>query len=106
MKPINASWIVEFFNLMTNAQDKEIIDIGWKAAGIADADRLGSSELPPIDPFNNIDPTFEGEPDICKQHLLPIADISPEKFEILCGRRGDMIADDISDEDSEWDESM
>ena len=43
-----------FYNLMTTAQGKEIIDSGWKAAGIADAVRLGASELPPIDPFAKV----------------------------------------------------
>ena len=106
MKPLNAGWIVDFYNLMTTAQGKEIIDSGWKAAGIADAIRVGLSELPPIDPFNDIDPILEGEPDIGYQHLLPIADITSEEFELLCGRRVDIIAKDGSDDDSEWGRSV
>ena len=35
---------------------KEIIESGWRAAGILDALRLGSSKLPSIDPFEDIDP--------------------------------------------------
>ena len=58
---------------MTTAQSIEIIDSGWKASIIADAVRLGLSELPPIDPFNVIDPILEGEPDIGNHHLLAIA---------------------------------
>ena len=98
--------IVDFYNLMTTAQGKEIINSGWKAAGITDAVRVGLSELPPIDPFNDIDPILEGEPNIGNQHLLPIADISPEEFELLCGRRVNIIAEDSSDEDSEWEEEV
>jgi len=105
MKPIHAGWIVEFYNLMTTAQGKEIIDSGWKAAGITDAVRVGLSELPPIDPFNDIDPILEGEPDVGNQHFLPIANISPEEFDILCRKRTDVIAED-SDEDSEWEERV
>lgn len=107
MKPIHAGWIVEFYNFMTTAEGKEIIDSGWRAAGISDAVRLGLSELPPIDPFNDIDPIMEGEPENGNQHLLPITDISPEEFELLCGIRANYIADDeSSDEDSEWEENL
>ena len=41
MKSFYAGRIVEFYNLMTTAQDKEIIDSGRKAARIADAVHLG-----------------------------------------------------------------
>ena len=64
------------------------------------------TELPPIDPFNDIDPILEGEPGIGNQHLVQIADISPEEFELLCGRRVDVIADGSSDEDLEWEEGV
>ena len=101
MKPLHAGWIVEFYNFMKTAQGKEIIDNGWKAAGIADAVRLGLSKLPRIDPFNDIDPILEGEPDIGNQKFLPIADISLEEFVLLCRRGFDVIADNSSDEDSE-----
>ena len=60
----------------TTAQGKGIIDNGCKAAGFADAVCFGLSKLPPIDPFNEIDPILEEEPDIGKKKLLPIADIS------------------------------
>ena len=106
MQPLHAGWIVEFYNFITTAQGKEIIDNGWKAARIADAVRLGLSKLPPIDPFNDIDPILEGESDMGNQKFLPLADISPEEFELLCGRGGDVIADNSSDEDSEWEEEM
>ena len=106
MKPIHAGWIVEFYNPMTTSKGKEIIDSGWKAAGIADAINLGLSQLPPIDPFNDIDPILEGQSDTGNQHFLPIADISPDdEFEILCGIRSVTLANDSSDEDSEWEEN-
>ena len=61
MKPFHAGRIIEFFNLMTTAQDKEIIDNARKAASTADAVRLGLSKLTSIDPFKDIDPILEGE---------------------------------------------
>ena len=56
LKPIHAGWLVEFYNHMTTSKGKEIIDNGWKAAGISNVLELGSSKMPSIDPFNNIDP--------------------------------------------------
>ena len=41
------------------------------------------------------------------QHLLPISDISPEEFNLLCGNMSTVIVDDdVTDEDtdSEWEE--
>ena len=77
IKPFHAGRIVEFYNLMATAQDKEIIDNGWKAARIADSVHLGLSKLTQIDPVNDIDPILEGEPDRGNQKFLQIADISP-----------------------------
>ena len=107
IKPIHAGCVVEFYNHMTTSKDKEIIDSGWKAAGISDAVKLGSSNLPPIDPFNDIDPILPTEGETGNQHLLPISDISPEEFNLLCGKMSTVIVDDdVTDEDtdSEWEE--
>ena len=56
IKPIHAAWVVDFYNHMTTAKGVEIITSGWRAAGILDAIELGSSALPSIDPFDDIDP--------------------------------------------------
>ena len=62
LKVLHAAWIVEFYNEMTFVKGKEIIASGWRAAGITDAISFGSKELPPIDPFHDIDPLiFEAE---------------------------------------------
>ena len=53
---IHAGWLVEFYNHLTTSKGKEIIDNGWKAAGISGALELGSSKMPSIDPFHDIDP--------------------------------------------------
>ena len=34
LKPLHASWVVDFYNLMISADDKEVILNGWEAAGI------------------------------------------------------------------------
>ena len=59
MKPLHAQWVVDFYNEMTTCKGSKIIESGWRAAGISDAIRLGSKGLPPIDPFQAIDPLLE-----------------------------------------------
>ena len=46
---------MDFYNHMTTAKGVEIITNGWRVAGILDAIELGSSALPSIDPFDDID---------------------------------------------------
>ena len=67
IKPIHAAWVVDFCNHMTTANGVETITSGWKAAGILDAVELGSSVLPSIDPFDDIDPLLSSQlEDSCK----------------------------------------
>ena len=67
IKPIHAAWVVDFCNHMTTANGVETITSGWKAAGILDAIELGSSVLPSIDPFDDIDPLLSSQlEDSCK----------------------------------------
>ena len=60
LKPLNAGWIIDFYNIMASNQGKEVILSGWLKSGITDAIKLGLSNLPPIDPFNDIDPLVPG----------------------------------------------
>ena len=80
------------------------LDNGWKAAGISDALEIGSSKMPSIDPFHDIDPMLSDDieqPGDC--HLLAICDVTVEEFELLCGSR---IQDsDDGTDDSEWEEA-
>ena len=98
IKPIHAGWLVKFYNDMTTSKGKEIIDSGWKAAGI----------LPPIDPFHNTDPTLGDESESSNYHLLALCDVTAEEFELLCGKKLGPEKDDavIDDEmGSEWEEA-
>ena len=56
IKPLHAKWLMQFFNHITSEKGSEIIINGWKRSGIYDAVKNGSSSLPSIDPFNEIDP--------------------------------------------------
>ena len=57
MKPIHAKWLIDLYNELTSANGQDIIISGWKAAGIYDAVKIGSKELPQLDPFAEIDPS-------------------------------------------------
>ena len=91
---------------MTTSKGKEIIDSGWKAAGIPDAVKLGSSKLPPTDPFQDIDPMLGDESESSNRHLLAVCDVTAEEFKLLCGKKvgpenDDAVADDETDSECE-----
>ena len=93
---------MEFCNHMTTSKGKEIVDRGWKAAGISDTVKLVSSKLPPIDPFHNIDPMLGDENESSNHHLLALYDVTAEEFELFCGKKlgpenDDAITDDETD---------
>ena len=56
MKPLHAKWIVDYYNYITSEAGTDVIVKGWKVAGIYDAIKMGKSNLPSIDPFNEIAP--------------------------------------------------
>lgn len=81
LKPVHTGWIVEFYNHVSTPRGKEIIGSGWKNAGIFDALELGSTKLPSIDPFQDIDPMLSND---VKQsddnHLLAICDVTADEL--------------------------
>ena len=56
MKPMHAKLLIDLYNEFTSAKVQEIVINGWKASGINDAVEMGSTELPPLDHFAEIDP--------------------------------------------------
>ena len=93
---------------MTTSKEKEIIDSREKAAGISDAAQLGSSKLPPIDPFHDINPMLGDESESSSRHLLALCDVMAEEFELLCVKKlGPENDDAVTDDemDSEWEEA-
>ena len=66
LKPCHAEWLVECYNHMitTAAQAAQnVIQSGWKAAGITEALQVGVKGLGSLDPFQEIDPLIEWEGD-------------------------------------------
>ena len=93
---------------MTTSKGKETINSGWKAAGIYEAVKLGSSKLPPIDPFHDIDPMLGNESESSSHHLLALCDVTAEEFELLCGKKPGPENDNAVTDgktDSEWEEA-
>ena len=56
IKPLNAKWLVEYYNHISSETGTEVIVNEFKLAGIYDAIRSGKSSLQSIDPFNDIAP--------------------------------------------------
>ena len=56
LKPLHAKWLVEYYKDSTSENGSSVIINGWKAAGISDAIKAGSSGLQSIDPFEDISP--------------------------------------------------
>ena len=56
LKPLHAEWLTDFYNLMTTSEGKDVILSGWKAAGIIQVIKKGSSQLESLDPFKDLDP--------------------------------------------------
>ena len=48
--------MVEYYNKITSENGSSVIINGWKAAGIYDAIKAGSSGLQSIDPFEDMSP--------------------------------------------------
>ena len=100
LKPIHAAWVVDLFNHMTTDKGKEIIESGWRAAGILDALKLGLEKLPSIDPFSDIAPMLNDDDQSNEVTLLALCDVTAEEFVAL----GGPAHDDESDGDSEWED--
>ena len=70
LKPLQAGWIIDFYNEMTSAKGKEIITSGWVSSGIKDAIDLGLQNLPSIDPFEQLDPMMNDAEDVVETSRL------------------------------------
>ena len=96
LKPLQAKWIIKLYDEMTSSSGKEVILKGWERAGITDGIKMGSSKLPTLDPFHELDPLVRNE----------------EEYDIgeAITNSKDQLADGLthytedSDVDSEWEE--
>ena len=76
---------------MSTPKGKDTTDSGWKSTGIFDALELGSSKMPSIDPFQDIDTMVSNDVDQSDDsNLLAICDVTAEEFD-------EDIAEDIAE---------
>ena len=95
LKRLQAKWIIKLYDEMTSS-GKEVILKGWERAGITDGIEMGSSKLPTLDPFHELDPLVRNE----------------EEYDIgeAITNSKDQLADGLThytednDVDSEWEE--
>jgi len=99
LKPLHAGWVVDFYNHITSAEGKQVVLNGWKAAGIYDALKLGSSKLPSIDPFHDIDPLII-ESSI-GTNVEAVCQLEKDEIEAFCPTNV-MTECDSSDNEEEW----
>ena len=60
LKPLHAVWLVDLYNHLTCPVCVRLIAKGWEKAGISDL-LDGQTELPPEDPFTDIELALEIE---------------------------------------------
>ena len=104
LRPLQAGWIIEFFNEMTTSKVSDIIGSGWNASGIKDGIKLGTVKLPSLDLFEELDPMMNKTEDIARSTVLrmtAIACLSIEELEVLDSMEDDENLDEEED-DGEW----
>ena len=96
LKPLPASWLIELFDHMTSPAGKAVSLKGSEVAAITDAVKKGTSGLPSLDPFHDIDPLS----------FIPVA-IEEDNSETINGEQREMYLSeesmDVDDsDDEEW----
>ena len=94
-KPLHSKWLVQLYNHKSTDKGKEIHANCWKKAGIFDAIKLGSSDLPSLDPFADICPLIES-----LQLRENLSLLTPFPEELDCFRKKTQESED--DCESEW----
>ena len=89
LKPLHATWLIEPFDHMTSPASKAVSLKGWEVAGITDAVKKGTSGLPSLDPFHDIDPLS----------FIPVA-IEEDNSETINGEQREESMD-VDDSDHE-----
>ena len=102
LKPHHAGWIIDFYNEMTSSKGVELVKSGWRTSGLQDAVSLGLGKLPPVDPFEELDPMIIGSENFAQSNSLrmaAIACLTGEELAILGSRTDD---DESVADDCEW----
>lgn len=95
IKPLHAKWLSEFYNYINSPDGQEVIRNAWIRAGILDAIKMGSAQLPSLDPFRDIS-SMANETEGANE----IEEVNPQLVSPLNHQE-----DSSSDSDSDWDET-
>ena len=98
LKLLHAKCLVEYYNKITSENGSSVIINGWKAAGVYDAIKAGSSGLQSIDQFEDISPLVTAHDE--SELFLP-ATIDQLTDEL----RENFVNVPFDEEDSEWEPS-
>lgn len=87
--------MVELYNQMNTIPDKEIIQSGWKSAGIIDAFHNRMDGLESLNPFHDIDPMMEQS----QEHdtLRELCNLTVNQLSIVYSRE-----DEDDDDEFHW----
>ena len=96
LKPLHATWLISLYDHMNTEEGMKVTASGWKKSGIFDAITKGSSELPSLDPFDDICPLMEV---IQEQETISLSSLMPSELEFY--KTSPAEVEDSSDE-SEW----
>ena len=97
IKPLNAKWLVEYYNHISSETGTEVIVNEFKLAGIYDAIRSGKSSLQSIDPFNDIAPLADSLSEGNPGNFVQLSDDLREGY---VNELDENESED--DEDTEW----
>ena len=98
LKSLHAKWLVEYYNEITSENGSSVIINGWKAAGIYNAIKAGSSGLQSINPIEYISPLVTKRDE--SESFLP-ATINQLTDEL----RENFVNVPFDEENSEWEQS-
>ena len=90
--------MVEYYKEVTSENGSSVIINGWKAAGIYDAIKAGSSGLQSIHPFEDISPLVT-EHDESESFLPPTSDQLTDELQ------ENFVNAPFDEENSEWEQS-
>ena len=96
--PLHPKWLVKYHNKIMSENGSSVIINGWKAAGIYNAIKAGSSGLPSINPFKDISPLVTKRDK--SESLLP-ATIDELTVEL----RENFVSVPFNEKNSEWEQS-
>ena len=98
LKPLHAKWLVDYYNEITSENGSSVIINGWKATGIYNTIKAGSSGLQSINPTQDISPLVTKRDE--SESFLP-ATIDQLTDEL----REDFVNVPFDEENSEWEQS-